>query len=297
MLGRGEVITENRNSYNINKYYVSVKNELFDCCVFWAKLINSESENLLTNYTKHTFWEIEYSISGRIGFKTEQNPLMFIEESEFYIVPPDTYHQVVDCDPTSSRFIMGFSISAVDERIAARISKMSVPVSHTAGENMSRLVSVLLKKNYHDTPIRKKIISSLIECLILEILEIVNSVPGSSSIPEKNGNAQLVESIVKYIHEYNGIGLKVTDIAGRFNLSERHLNRITVKETGKSPKEIIDYERMKKVEEMVSATNLSFGEISVLCGFSDEYSMNRFFKKYTNTTLSAFRSISKNDRR
>lgn len=277
-------------SYNINKYDAVIKNELFECRVFWAKIISSESENLLTSYQKHTFWEIEYALEGRIGFMTENNPHMFIEEGEFFIVPPDTFHQVVDGDSSGARFIMAFSIDGAGDTVRQRIDNMRNAPPLKAMPNMEQIVTLLVNKNYHDTPIRKKIISSMIECFILEVLEAVNP---QRYIQQKSrpGGDSTAEAICRYIHEYNGIGIRVSDVAAKFGLSERHLNRILSAATGMTPKEAIDHEKLKKIEELVTSTGLSFGEISVLCGFSDEYSMNRFFQKNNNTTLSSFRKI------
>ena len=54
-------------SYHINKYDIEIQNELFDCRIYWARLISSETESLFTQYTKHTFYEIQYALEGRIG--------------------------------------------------------------------------------------------------------------------------------------------------------------------------------------------------------------------------------------
>jgi len=43
---------------------------------------------------------------------------------------------------------------------------------------------------------------------------------------------------------------------------------------------------------MVS-TSLSLGEIAELCGFSDSYAMNKFFKRYNKVTPTVFRKPAK----
>ena len=77
-------------SYNINKYDVVLRHELFECRVFWARIISSESETLFTNSTRHTFFEMQYALEGRIGMRLDGDRHVYISESDFLVVPPDT---------------------------------------------------------------------------------------------------------------------------------------------------------------------------------------------------------------
>ena len=105
-----------------------------------------------------------------------------------------------------------------------------------------------------------------------------------------------VGEITSFIHSRGGIGISVGELGRMFNISPRHLGRLFASVTGESPKEVINHEKMKRIEALVSTTSLSLGEISELCGFSDEYSMNKFFRRYTLTNLSEFRAIAKKGR-
>lgn len=282
------------DSYDRRKYDVRIHNDLFECRIFWAKVVNSESENILTHYTKHTFWEIEYAMEGRIVIKTEDNPRLCINESEFVLVPPDTYHQVVDADSDGARFILAFSLTDADESIRKRMKNMTVPIPLTATENLRSIVTMLCDLGEAGDPLRQRMDSLLFDCLFLELFRILPPEPAIQPTEGKDKSAQLADAVRRYIHELRGIGVTVSGIAEHFNLSERHLNRLILAQTGKNPKELIYHERMKTIEDLVTATDLSFDEISTLCGFSDEYSMNRFFKRYNHEgTLSTFRKIAK----
>ena len=95
-----------------------------------------------------------------------------------------------------------------------------------------------------------------------------------------------------FIKSRSGIGVQVRDIAEKFNMSERHINRIFKAHTGECPKEYINHEKLRKIEEYIVSTKLSLSEISGLCGFCDEYAMNKFFKRYNLINLSDFRKLS-----
>ena len=42
---------------NLNPYHLSVDSNRMAVTVFWARVVSSETESLLTSYTKHTFFE------------------------------------------------------------------------------------------------------------------------------------------------------------------------------------------------------------------------------------------------
>ena len=99
-----------RKSHSIGKYNIIVENDFMKCHIYWARIVGSETESLFTQYTKHTFYEIQYALEGRIVMQIEKNKNIIVEQSDFIIVPPDTFHQIVDGDTVGARFIMAFSI-------------------------------------------------------------------------------------------------------------------------------------------------------------------------------------------
>lgn len=263
------------------------------CRVYWARIIGSETESLFTQYTKHTFYEIQYALEGRIVMQIDKNQRISIEQSDFIIIPPDTFHQIVDGDTVGSRFIMAFSLelkSSQHKSIPKEIAKL-IPYHETA--HMREILNIATNKHYHDTEVRKRLITSLLECLMLEFFEAIfpyrtEQIDKSEFLTE---NQLRVASIQRFIADHNGIGIRPSDVSQKFNISERHLNRIFVSETGKTLKEAINRQKLARIEELVATTSLSFKEISELCFFADEYGMNQFFKRYNRCGLSEYRAL------
>lgn len=277
------------DNHSGNVSHTFIENDLFECRLFWARVINSETENLLTNFTKHTFWEIEYALEGKIGLTLDGNQPILIEEGSFLIVPPDRYHQVTDADSAGKRFIMGFSITARDEPIRHRIQQLTHSIVRPANENMRQLVALLMRQEHRWIPAARRSVEALAECFLLEVLEAVNpDSPVSSEDAAQHCTFQQAEARIRAC---SGIHLTVHDLAEQVSMSQRQLSRIFQKEIGKSPLEAINRAKLARIEEMVSATRLSLTEISALCGFSDAYSMDRFFRRYNHISLSAFRRI------
>jgi len=292
---------QNLSTDNINKYDIAFSNGFMECHIFWARVVSSEHESLFTQNTKHTFYEIQYALDGHIGMKVGQDDHLYVAESDFVVIPPDTYHQVVDADSHGARFIMAFSLVMRDERMNTVLRHLASVCPCRETQHMRPLLSLILQKNYQQSPIRRRIITSLLEAFLLEIFEAYRiSAAGASGIEQTDlsddAAVHCVRMMENFIHSRSGIGVTVADIAEQFNMSERHVNRLFIAVAGKSPREVIQHEKLKKIEEYAAFTDLSFGEISELCGFCDAYAMNKFFKRYNLIKLSDFRRLAKKQR-
>lgn len=282
-----------RKSQSIGKYDIIIENELMKCRVYWARIVGSETESLFTQYTKHTFYEIQYALEGRIVMQIEKNKQVTIEQSDFIIIPPDTFHQIVDGDTVGARFIMAFSLEVKSNHLKNLPEEMSRLIPYHETKHMRDILNIAIKKNYHDTAIRRRLITSYLECLMLEFVEATHPyrTREAAEIDALSENEARVKQIQRFIADHNGIGIRPADIAQKFNISERHLSRIFVNVTGKTLKEAINRQKLEKIEELVATTTLSFKEISELCDFADEYGMNQFFKRYNQCGLTEYRAL------
>ena len=160
---------------------------------------------------------------------------------------------------------------------------------------MRSILSLMLEKSHGDTTAQKRQVSILVEAFLMEILDALSPSETESSAKSSPHTAaeSTVAEIMTFIHSHGGVGVSVADLAERFSLSQRHLCRLFVSVTGESPKEAINHEKLRRIEALVSSTALSLSEISRLCGFSDEYAMNKLFRRYNLTNLSDFRAIAR----
>lgn len=288
-----------RISRRLGKHDLVIENELFLCHIYWARIVGSETESLFTQYTKHTFYEIQYALEGQIIIKSGDDTHIVIDQSHFTIIPPDMFHQIVDGDDIGARFIMAFSLEIKHRGISDLVSRLSVPRPYPESPAMRAILENLSKKNYHDEPIRRNLIARYLEVFMLEMIEILYPyrISNSAQMEQLGENEIRIMEIQQFIADHNGIGIQVCDIAKKFGISERHLSRLFISTTGKSPKEAINRQKLEKMEELIASTKLSFREISKLCGFSDEFAMSKFFKRYTLYTLTEYRALreSKND--
>lgn len=281
-------------SRNVHTFDMEFTNNLMDCRIFWARIVSSESESLFTKYTKHSFYEIQYALQGRIGMDMGDGNYIEIAESEFLIVPPNTYHQIVSSDECGARFIMAFSPTFRCEALQNLEETLRQLQPYRETSHMRRLLCGIFEKEYFDAPLRRESITVLMESFLLEVLEIVCGASPKSRWGRAHAEyKQKVSAILAYVQETGGVGVGVADIATRFGVSQRQLHRLFVSVTGSGLSETIALEKLRKIEDLIGSTNLSFNEIAVICGFSDGYAMNKFFKRHNRVNLSEFRTLAK----
>ena len=88
------------------------------------------------------------------------------------------------------------------------------------------------------------------------------------------------EEIKSFIKSNLSTSMSVSDIAAQFYMSARQITRICQNEYGLTLKELETSLRVEKIRKLLSDGEMSFDEIAEKCGFSDGYSMSKFFKKH-----------------
>ena len=203
-------------SCNISKHDMEISNELLNCRVFWARVVSSENESLLTKYTRHTFYEIQYALEGHIGMIIGKDEYVRIDESDFVIIPPDTCHQVVDDRYSGARFIMAFSVSPKNERVKEKLANLDRLEIRKESAMMRSLLELILEKKEEEGILGEYIIRLLVEAFLAEIIEAFEKKDGGSiqtALEEKEMRHRVTE-IQEYIRNCHGIDLQVSDVAG-----------------------------------------------------------------------------------
>ena len=186
---------------------------------------------------------------------------------------------------------MAFSPTFYSDALQGATERIQKLCPFHESSHMRKLLSCILEKDSCSTPLRRESITVLIECFLLEVLEIVCGMSHRTRTHTETENEQKAAAILAYVQETSGIGVSVSDIASRFGISQRQLHRLFFAVTGHGLSETIALEKLRKIEDLIGTTTLSFSEIAEICGFSDGYAMNKFFKRHNKVNLSEFRAL------
>lgn len=87
----------------------------------------------------------------------------------------------------------------------------------------------------------------------------------------------------------------VAMMAEHMNISERHLNRIFRQESGMTPGQWLERERVAKVKQLLEQKTQPAKKLAVQCGFSSTDVMRRVFSRVTGMTPVAYRNLIKKE--
>ena len=261
--------------------------------LYWAKTVSGENEGLLTSYTKHTFYELQFPIDGKLVMNAGNKNDFVVSVNDFIVIPPDTYHQIIDADNNGKRFIMAFSF-AKNTNVVNKFNDITNKLIVTKKSNeLKKLLDTAILFSSKNSVISNEIYLNIISAVLLELIRNVLGEFITNASNDVYYDNFITNEIYNYIKDKRGIDVTLKSLAKTFGYSERHLNRLFNANVGKTVYDVIAREKLSRIEELVTVTDLSLNEIATLTGFCDGYSMNKFFKRYAKTNLSKYRKISR----
>ena len=104
---------------------------------------------------------------------------------------------------------------------------------------------------------------------------------------EKRIGNPIIENIKSYVLSNLEYDLSISDIASLYFYSEVYLGRLFKESVGKSFKEYVNYERIKKAKQLLVG-NMTVTEVSQKVGYNNVAYFNRVFKAQTGMTPTEF---------
>lgn len=102
-----------------------------------------------------------------------------------------------------------------------------------------------------------------------------------------------VERAIKYIETYYSSNISITDICKSIYISPAYLQKIFLKQVGKTPHQYVMECRHQKSKELLETTDLSVEEIARQVGFVNHSHFSTAFKKIQGVSPLAFRKSSR----
>ena len=114
--------------------------------------------------------------------------------------------------------------------------------------------------------------------------------------PAWMGTSAIVQRALRKIHSHEALAFNEDQFAELFGVGPRHLRRLFVEETGKTPKQIACEHRLKLSHKLITETALPMTEIAYAAGFGsirrfNDAFKNRFSKKPSDIKRKKCRAI------
>ena len=117
--------------------------------------------------------------------------------------------------------------------------------------------------------------------LIVRIMQ-TNSVALHRSASPDQINNNRISAVINYIHQNLGKCLTVEELSQVAHMSVSNFYRVFKHETGMSPVNYVNIERIRRAMEMLRNPQVSIKEVYLRCGFQNRSYFNRLFRKVSS---------------
>ena len=160
---------------------------------------------------------------------------------------------------------------------------MSIPdFFETDKVNIYKEIFIKLNK-YYSTPSNNEEI--ILQILLLELIYTINK---DSTFKNKNGNFtknySTVEKSLQYIKEHITEDLSLEKVANAMSFSPIHFHNTFKAAVGKTLRDYVEEQRLKKAINLLTTTDYSLTKISFECGFSSQSYFSYVFKRRMKKT-------------
>ncbi|MBE6645153.1 MAG: helix-turn-helix transcriptional regulator [Ruminococcaceae bacterium] len=126
----------------------------------------------------------------------------------------------------------------------------------------------------------------ILQSLILRLIYALNkhSLLLNAKHTPKQNNHTTINKIIEYINGNLTADLKLEVLAKKANFSPVYFHKLFKASTGRTLREYIEGQKIKKSIEMLTSTDLTLTDIAYECGFSSQSYFSYAFKKKMNVT-------------
>ncbi len=137
---------------------------------------------------------------------------------------------------------------------------------------------------YEQSPLKSDKI--ILNSLILELIYMLNSDAEKQTYlkNEKHNSNYIINNVIKYIKDNLSEDLSLTALSSYANLSPIHFHNTFKASTGKTLREYVESERIKKACDLLVTTDYTLTRISEECGFSSQSYFSFAFRRKMNLT-------------
>ena len=284
----------NRAINRFNGMKPIIKSDLYECDVFFSRIMSPDFSLMSYPLHKHSFYEIHIPISGWAEYMISGEKIRCTPDSAV-LFSPDNAHHLVDYDSYLS-LTVGFSFVAPDS-LAVNPTPLEayteIPSSPDIYNCISYIFHTLLREE--NLYIFNNLLSVILHDLLMQIPAFREKFE-SSNISLSHGHFSddaRIRIAIRYISDNIAYPLSTGDVAWHVMLSSRQLNRILKNAMNTSINQLINEIRIKTAKRYIETTDFSLSKIAMLCGFNSPTHFNITFKKLCKITPKLYRQKKK----
>jgi AraC-like DNA-binding protein len=251
----------------------------------------------------HSFYEICYAFVGRGRF-TINGRTQTVRRGDVFVAKPNEPHEIV-----SSRsaplgiYFWSYTLvpaakrpprpvdAATDELLRAFIGTTTLPAG--PAPHMAQTIAMLTDEIARQWPGCLPVIEALTRKLLLDTARAVvpeGTRPTMLPAVSRSEADRIAQAALRYVHDNLARPISVRDVAAQVQLSERHLERLVRKETGRTVLQHLTAARVDAAAQQLLDHDVPIKQIAAGVGYQDVRYFTTLFRKRTGMTPARFRA-------
>jgi len=243
---------------------------------YWCRVVYSRTEKLNPKPHRHSFFELQLCLHGSCDYRIDGREFT-VSEGEYILIPPKREHTILKASDNFEKFNWGFTAPDIAEGELLSETLDKVNVMNGIPDGWLHSIGRILSEGALTSECSVHVIRGELQYLYIELTRTFLPHRSASKAAKKIGVR--AEAIREFIKDNLSHPPTVEDIAAQFYLSERQLERICHTEYMMSVGRLITALRAEAIRELLGGTTLTMQEIAAMTGFSDRYSMSKFFAR------------------
>lgn len=262
---------------HLSKLDLNVKAEWDTPHTYWCRVAYKRLGKQNTKPQRHSFFELHLCLNGRCDYLIDGKPLT-LTAGGFILIPPQRQHTILEASEDFEKFIWGFAPN--DDRETESLANACQSVTAVCGvpDEWYRSIERILTEGSMSGDCSVSVIRGELCYLYVGLCRHFGALLPTETHPVQKVGIR-TSAVREFIKDNIATQLTIGDIAEQFYMSERQLERTCHAECGMTVGELIRAIRVEAIRDLLTNTTLPISEIAQRTGFSDRYSMSRFFKK------------------
>ncbi len=276
----------------MSRYKSSIDNSLLNADLFWCRIYTISDVRKNVGAHSHKYYELHYVLSGEMQITFINKYTISVKSGQFILVPPSLSHDSIAIGDDFLKMLCRFSVQRSSDFAEDALESTSDTVEiFRSADSMRPLVDLMLESALCARPDVNAMISNYLECFLMDSLYKIASDKALAVSEKSNGAAskQRVIEIEEFIKSNIGSLITCEDVAGYFNMTLRHLNRLTNEHLGVPVSKLVAKHKVNFIKELLNTTDLTPRDISEMTGFRSEYALSRFFKQHEGISISSYK--------
>ena len=258
----------------------------------WCRIDNDTQDSHNYNEQMHSFFELHIALCEECEFQLGEERAI-LRCGEYLLLPPQTNHRLTVVSPNFAKLVWGFSIhdNNIHTALAEACEKVQTrPLLENAHKSLDLLISESVNTDGFQSFF---LIKSNLFSILIHIIREITKLHSDQRIYK--GNRAIMGEMCRFVRENLKAKIGLREASEWLYMSERHLERLCLAEYNKSFSEIKRGIQFETIHTLLTKTDVPLSKIATEAGFSDEYTMSKFFKRTSGSTPAKYRKLHKDE--